>query len=90
MQRDMFESFDKSERVPTFEPTDPHVEPRDASRLRGQNARVLARLRRGPASNAELAAISLKYTSRISDLRKAGFRILCKRGDGLNVYVLEG
>jgi hypothetical protein len=36
---------------------------------------VLRRLRMGPATNAELAEVSLKYTSRISDLRARGYRI---------------
>lgn len=31
------------------------------------------------AFNHELAKISIKYTSRISDLRKQGYRITCKR-----------
>ena len=57
-------------------PTDPNVRPADVKRLTGQNAAVLARLRAGPATNAELAAIALKYTSRISDLRKAGFTVI--------------
>lgn len=54
----------------------------DRKRLSGQNAAVLARLRQGPATNAELAGISLKYTSRISDLRDAGFVIRSVRVGG--------
>lgn len=42
----------------------------DCGRLEGQNAAILAMLRRGPATNGELAGVSLKYTSRISDVRK--------------------
>ena len=57
-------------------PTDPNVRPADVKRLTGQNAAVLSRLRAGPATNAELAAIALKYTSRVSDLRKAGFTVI--------------
>ncbi|NLX57310.1 MAG: hypothetical protein GXY58_19545 [Planctomycetaceae bacterium] len=45
-------------------------------RLTGQNAAILERLKRGPATNRELAAISLKYTSRISDLRAAGYDVV--------------
>lgn len=56
--------------------TDPNVRPADAPRLSRQNAAVLARLMRGPATNAELAGIALKYTSRVSDLRKAGFTVV--------------
>lgn len=66
-------------------PTDPNVRPADVKRLTGQNAAVLARLRAGPATNAELAAIALKYTSRISDLRKAGFTVI--EDDGM--YTLK-
>lgn|GEM_PF-2515258 len=60
--------------------TDPNVRPADAKRLSGQNAAVLARLRAGPATNAELAGIALKYTSRVSDLRQHGYRIVEDRG----------
>ena len=62
-------------------PRDPSVTPEEAPRLTGQNAAVFLRLRRGPATNKELSAIALKYTSRISDLRERGFVIECfKRG----------
>jgi hypothetical protein len=44
----------------------------ERTRWIAQADRVLARLQQGPASNAELATISLKYTSRISDLRVRG------------------
>ena len=68
---------------------DPNVIESDIPRLRGQNARVLKRLRLGPATNAELSTISLKYTSRVSDLRAMGFEIVCERGrGGLNSYSL--
>ena len=45
-------------------PSDPHVAEDERPRLTGQNAAVLERLRRGPATNRELAGISLKYTSK--------------------------
>lgn len=63
----------------------------DAPRLTGQNAAILARLTRGPVTNAELARdYSLKYTSRLSDLRAAGYAIKCDRlKDGLTRYTLE-
>jgi len=80
-------SVKASHRMP---PTDRNVIPPDEPRLTGQNAAIFARLKRGPATNAELAAISLKYTSRISDIRAHGYRIECRRGEGgVNVYVLE-
>ena len=62
----------------------------DAKRFSRQCAAILARLEHGPASNVELAAISIKYTGRISDLRKRGVRILCDRGEGgVNWYRIE-
>ncbi len=57
---------------PRIHPRDTHVEREERPRLTGQNAAILVRLRQGHATNAELAAISLKYTSRVSDLRVAG------------------
>ena len=71
-------------------PRDTHVLREDAPRLKGQNAAILERLRRGPATNDELIRISRKYTSRTSDLRKAGYRITCERLEGgLTLYRLE-
>lgn len=65
----------------------PHFcQPPDAGRLAGQNQAILERLRRGPATNKELAAISLKYTSRISEVRAwlelRGETITCERLSG--------
>jgi hypothetical protein len=78
--------FDK----PLLPPTDSHVHPADERRLTGQNAAILRRLRQGKASSLTLAGISLKYTSRISDLRKHGFKIVCERThSGTNLYSLE-
>ena len=74
-----------------IEPRDPHVEEPDKPRLRGQNAAILERLRAGPATNDELAKMSRKYTSRVSDLRKAGYEVECERlGGGLTQYTLVG
>lgn len=61
----------------------------DAPRLNNQCQRILDRLRAGPATNDDLSALSLKYTGRISDLRKAGHVIRCTRiGGGLTRYEL--
>ena len=69
---------------------DPLIDERDKPRLSGQCMAILERLQRGPATNAELAALALKYTSRISDLRKNGYRITAHRGEGGTVtYQLE-
>lgn len=51
---------------------DTHVtHPAEIRRLAGQNLRILERLQQGLATNTELAALSKKYTGRISDLRAA-------------------
>ena len=61
----------------------------DAPRLDSQCDRMLARLKVGPATNVELSGISLKYTSRITDLRQLGHTIACeKRPGGLTLYML--
>jgi hypothetical protein len=60
-------------------------------RLSRQCAAILARLEQGPATNRDLAGLSLKYTSRISDLRKAGYQVAVTdhdRGSGRTVYAL--
>lgn len=62
-------------------------------RLSAQCAAILARLEQGPATNGELAAVALKYTSRLSDLRAAGYRIEAGPRDhrtGVVVYRLVG
>lgn len=60
-------------------------------RLSDQCSLILGRLQHGRASNNELSGLSLKYTSRISDLRKAGHDIkVVSRdyGSGLTYYAL--
>lgn len=53
-----------------LQPRDTHcTAPSELRRLSGQTAVLFARLCQGPATNRELAQLSLKYTSRISDLR---------------------
>lgn len=82
-QTTMFGQFDQQRLTP-------NVRPQDQARLRGHNLAILERLTQGPATNHELSQISLKYTSRISDLRKAGYTILCSRlHGGLTQYELE-
>lgn len=71
---------------------DHRITPAEKPRLSGQRQAILDRLRRGPATNKELAMLSLKYTGRISDLRKSGYdvRLLSQdRATGVSVYVLE-
>lgn len=65
--------------------------PAEIRRLSGQNKRILERLQAGPATARELAALSLKYTSRVSDLRKRGYVIRCDEDQtsGQSWYRLE-
>lgn len=63
----------------------------DRSRFNRQCEAVLARLQRGAATNMDLADICPGYRQRVSDLRKAGYVIECrKRHGGLSVYSLKG
>jgi hypothetical protein len=72
-----------------IEPCDPHVSDDDRPRMSDQCVAIFNRLRHGPANNTELATIALKYTSRISDLRAAGYNVVCDRlGGGLTSYRL--
>ena len=47
----------------------------DRPRLSRQCRAILDRLRQGPTSNRDLSGLALKYTGRLSDLRRAGYRI---------------
>lgn len=72
-------------------PSDPNIDADDRPRAATQNAAILALLEsRDMVSNAELAAVSLKYTGRISDLRAAGHVItIARRDGGTRYYRLE-
>lgn len=70
---------------------DRSVDRAERPRLNRQSLEVLARLREGPASNGELAAITHRFSARFYDLRKAGYKIECVEKDaatGLRVYAL--
>lgn len=74
----------------TLRAADRNIDPEDQPRLSAQCRTILARLLRGPATNTELAGIALKYTSRISDLRKAGYTVTNRRqSGGVTVYELK-
>lgn len=82
------ELFQEATRI---EPRDTHVVPAERPRLSGQNGRILELLKHRRATNTELATISRKYTSRISDIRKAGYDVRVVERDhktGLTVYEL--
>ena len=76
---------------PRITPRDTHLAKAERPRLAGQNLAILERLQCGPATNRALAKISLKYTSRISDLRAAGYDVRVVSADrktGVTVYEL--
>jgi hypothetical protein len=69
----------------------PTVDDRDRARLSRQCLALLARLRQGEATNAELSRIAMRFGARLEELRRAGFTIEAKRGDGgLFTYTLNG
>lgn len=81
------------EQVPTHVPASKAIAEPERKRLSGQNGKILERLKQGPATNDELARMARKYTSRISDLRAAGYTVVVSsrnRETGLNVYELKG
>lgn len=56
--------------------SDSHVlDPTEQRRLHRQSRLILQRLQQGPCSNRELSEIALKYTSRLHDIRSAGFDV---------------
>jgi len=92
-QRNLFENSEPQHtrhRPAPIPPRDPSVPDPERPRLSDQCWKIIERLRQGPATNRDLAEISLKYTGRVSDCRAAGFTInVVKRNtDGLTVYQL--
>ncbi len=73
-------------------PMDPNILADDVERATSLSRRVLERLRQGPATNTELSEIGgLRYSGRIYDLRRAGYRITSKRiAGGLWMHELVG
>ncbi len=64
---------------------------KELARLKGSRGRILARLREGPATNAELSTIALRFGARLMELREAGCQIQDEcAGGGLWVYTLTG
>ncbi len=62
----------------------------NTERFNKQELEILYQLGQGPRTNARLAQVALKYTSRISDLRKKGYNIQCRRlSGGLTEYTLR-
>lgn len=74
----------------SLSPADPNVHAEDVPRLSQQCHDILAMLRKGPATSHQLAMVALKYTSRISDLRAAGYDVRCRRAGNQSIYTLAG
>lgn len=69
------------------------VPAQDRERTANQRARILERLREGPAYSDELADnFTHRFSARIHELRKAGHDIETRRvgGSGLFVFTLKG
>lgn len=60
-----------------------------SGQMDGQCREILDRLRKGPASSTDLAYYSLKYTARVSDLRRRGYTIKATRSGEVWWYTLE-
>lgn len=78
--------FDAKPKPPVLSPV-----AKEKKRLSNQCRKILERLQRGPATNAELSSISLKYTGRNSELRSLGHDVRVvehDRSTGRVVYAL--
>lgn len=78
----------KTKEIPVV---DPNVDVRDIPRLGKSSLNVLARLKRGPATNVELMEVGgMRFGARIHDLKKHGYSVRSERLDGgIWVYELE-
>ena len=75
-QLSMFEQTTHDGGKPSITPVlNPTVHPDAKPRLGKQQQEILDRLQRGPATNVELAAIGIRYSARIHELRTAGYVI---------------
>lgn len=73
MQRGLFDDCEDGSQPIEF--CDHRMDDDHKPRLTRQCRLILERLRSGPVTNQELATIALKYTGRISDLRKSGYDV---------------
>jgi hypothetical protein len=79
-QLDLF-ATDRREKGPPAE---------DRERVDNARARVLARLKDGPATNHELNGLAFRYGARIHELRRDGLVIDAEpKGQGVWVYTLK-
>jgi hypothetical protein len=77
--------------LPLFKMADHRLSQEEKPRISSQCQKILDRLREGVATNRELSALSMKYTSRISDIRASGHTIEVVSRDvrtGLTLYRL--
>lgn len=76
----------------SLQPRDSFVlDPREIARLTRETAKVLARLQQGPVTRRELNALTINPTARVSDIRAAGYAVLCdEKPSGASVYRLQG
>lgn len=71
--------------------SDPQLDAKEKPRLSRQCRDILRMLVAGPQSNGALAAVALKYTGRISDIRKNGISVIASSRNfetGLVTYCL--
>lgn len=62
-------------------------------RLTGQRGQIYQRLLRGPATNAELAAITHRFGARLKELRDGGINVVITENDrstGRVTYAIAG
>ena len=80
--------FDRPHRE--VRPADPNLTPVERKRLGPKCKLILRRLREGPATTADLAALYYKFTQRIYDLRNAGCDVgRVELGPGMHLYTLK-
>jgi hypothetical protein len=74
---------------PEIELADTRLSESEKRRLSKQCRHILSMLRERRRTNVELAKVSLKYTSRISDLQKSGYDVrLVGKSGGVTTYEL--
>lgn len=72
-------------------PVDPSVLREDKGRLTNQTLRVIERLQHGPAFNHELLGVSSRFSARLFDATKRGWKFGKKNcGNGVWLYWIEG
>lgn len=87
--RDAYNRPIEAPEPPPIARCNPTVAEADIPRLGKQHHAILAMLRKGSATNVELAAIGQRFGGRIHELRRAGYAIVrTQEGQGLFRYEL--